>query len=557
LLELNLLGVSFWKSVFRYPHDNKLAPEPGRLYTLDEMADDMNADKSLEALRNLADNVLYHWLLQPPPARTVERQTAAFLADFINLVNTLEKHALTRPQQEVVARRLAEPLFLVQGPPGTGKSYTLSWAILARLAAAAAAGRPCRVAVSCKTHNAVNIVLGAVAEKLARLLSFPTPAVAAIKDLSVFKLVNDAGDELPPGVQPLPTYQPGNRAWPQELEGLLAQPLVVIGGTPGGLYNLMKYQARGGRRVPWGEKVFDLVVIDEASQMSLPEGLLACAFLRDSGQAIVVGDHRQMPPIIAHNWEDEQLRTATASRPWLSLFESLIERDFPVSALDESFRLHRTIARFLQDNVYVQDGIRFFSRRQALLDQPPPTDEFTDRVLDPAYPIVVIEHGEQQSQQYNETELALVKPLIEICAHQLRLDGLDGIGVVVPHRAQKAILRQHFPELAVTDSIDTVERFQGGERDVIIVSATVSDPDYALAEAGFLLNLNRLNVALSRPRKKLIVVASRAVVNLLTSDLEIFDQAVIWKRLYYQYAARLLWHGDRHGVPVWVRGVAA
>ena len=74
--------------------------------------------------------------------------------------------------------------------------------------------------------------------------------------------------------------------------------------------------------------------------------------------------------------------------------------------------------------------------------------------------------------------------------------------------------------MAVHDSIDTVERFQGGERDVIIVSATASDPDYVLAEADFLLNLNRLNVALSRPRKKLIVVASRSVINLLVSDLD-------------------------------------
>jgi superfamily I DNA and/or RNA helicase len=106
----------------------------------------------------------------------------------------------------------------------------------------------------------------------------------------------------------------------------------------------------------------------------------------------------------------------------------------------------------------------------------------------------------------------------------------------------------------VTESIDTVERFQGGERDVIIVSATASDPDYVLAEASFLLDLNRLNVAISRPRKKLIVVASRSVVDLLTSDLEIFDNAVIWKRLYYQYAADMLWQGRLNGVPVHLHG---
>jgi superfamily I DNA and/or RNA helicase len=106
----------------------------------------------------------------------------------------------------------------------------------------------------------------------------------------------------------------------------------------------------------------------------------------------------------------------------------------------------------------------------------------------------------------------------------------------------------------VTDSIDTVERFQGGERDVIIVSATASDPDYVLAEADFLLDLNRLNVALSRPRKKLIVVASRSVIDLLVSDLDTFDNAIIWKRLYYRCACDILWEGERCGVQVCLRG---
>jgi len=124
---------------------------------------------------------------------------------------------------------------------------------------------------------------------------------------------------------------------------------------------------------------------------------------------------------------------------------------------------------------------------------------------------------------------------------------------VVPHRAQKALLCQEFPDLADAQAIDTVERFQGGERDVIIVSATASDPDYVLAEAEFLLNNNRLNVALSRPKQKLIVVASRSVTNLLVSDLDVFENAVIWKRLYYQYASELVW--QRNGsIQIWVRG---
>lgn len=550
-IELKLLDVSFWGSRFRYRHDQNLTPEPDRLYTLDEMADDMNADKALAALQNADTNVLYQWMLSRPRQRSVPAGNHAFYERFADLINQIEpKTKLTTRQREAVAQRLEDPLFLVQGPPGTGKSQTLAWAVLARVAASIASGCPFRVAVSCKTHNAVNIVVGAIAAKLQRLMAFSTATVKALQDLQIYKVVNEETDEVPPHVEALQAYGYGA----QRLESLLMHSLLVVGGTPGGLYNLAKYRSAGGRQVDWSLKTFDLVVIDEASQMSVPEGVLSCAFLRPEGNVIVVGDHRQMPPIIAHNWEEEEKRSATANRPHLSLFEFLVERDFPWVALDESFRLHTTIADFLQENVYVRDGIRFFSRRKEILTLPPTTSPLVDAVLNPRYPIVVIEHGEQSSQQYNETEVALVTPLIDICANSLRLDGKDGIGVVVPHRAQRAMLRDHFPYLAITDSIDTVERFQGGERDVIIVSATASDPDYVLAEADFLLNLNRLNVALSRPRKKLIVVASRSVIDLLTSDLDVFENAVIWKRLYYQYAAEVLWQGLLEGVDVRVRG---
>jgi superfamily I DNA and/or RNA helicase len=84
------------------------------------------------------------------------------------------------------------------------------------------------------------------------------------------------------------------------------------------------------------------------------------------------------------------------------------------------------------------------------------------------------------------------------------------LGIVVPHRAQKALLAARMPELA--GAIDTVERFQGGERELIIVSATVSDREYAQSESSFLLDPRRLTVAISRPKRKLIILASRTVL---------------------------------------------
>lgn len=553
-VEISLKPLTF-KTSFKYLHNTRLEPAAGQLYTLDEMADDLNADKQVEALANTGSNTLYGWLSALPPLRAVPAALQDQSQRFLEAVNELERpNRMTTVQKRIVGGRLDAPLLLVQGPPGTGKSHTIGWAVLNRMLLAAAAGKPCRVAVASHTHNAVNIVLESIQKKWRKLAAAQLRGIGldAMFALPVVKLGGEDGDEPPPGVRLIDPFRRKT-----DLDDLLNQSFVVIGGTPGYLFNLARYRSLGGaNKVDWEAKPFDLLVIDEASQMSVPEAVLAGAFLHTDGSTLVVGDHRQMPPIIQHEWEKEEKRSVMAGQPFLSLFEFLIDRGFPKESLDQSFRLHHTIATFLQQNVYVRDGIRFFSRRSDLLDRPFPVSPYVDAVMDPHYPIVVVEHGEMGSHQYNAAELALAEPLIR-CTQDLRLDGSDGVGVVVPHRAQKALLRTRFPTLAGVDAIDTVERFQGGERDVIIVSATASDPDYVLAEADFLLNLNRLNVALSRPRKKLVVVASRSVTRLLLSNLAVFDNAVIWKRLYFQYANQVLWEGTVNGVPVTVRGAHA
>lgn len=550
---LQLLDTRFPNGGFRYFH-LRLQPEPGRFYVVDPMSDDLNADKVLESLTHVATNVFFEWLGDLPLSREALPGSEDFYKRFADLINAFLKNSrrkLTPLQRETIEQHHDKPLILVQGPPGTGKSYTLAWAILARIASAGVQGKPCRVLISCKTHNAINVELRELAEALHHVRPIATTQLGgdALRGLEIFKIVIDPGDLVAPGAKPFNAYE--NR---QAIEPLLQRPFVVIGATSGGAYNLMKYRPLGGRSVDWTDKPFDLVVIDEASQMSVPEGVLAASFLKPSGNMIVVGDHRQMPPIIAHPWKEEHKRSATEHRPYLSLFETLVALGFPQVKLDESFRLHEQLAEFLRENVYAQDGIDFHSRRTELIVQIPKLHPYVDAVLDPRYPIVVIEHEERASQQFNLVELQLVRPLIEACVRHLSLDGRNGIGIVVPHRAQKALLRAEFPELADVNSIDTVERFQGDERDVIIVSATASDPDYVRNEASFLLNLNRLNVAISRPRKKLIVVASRSVVDLLISDLEIFQQALIWKRLFHHYALDVLAQTSMNGYKVIVKG---
>jgi hypothetical protein len=100
-----------------------------------------------------------------------------------------------------------------------------------------------------------------------------------------------------------------------------------------------------------------------------------------------------------------------------------------------------------------------------------------------------------------------------------------GIGIVTPHRAQRAqvvqALQQAFPGIAldlIEDSVDTVERFQGGERQVIIISFGVGDPDVIRGEERFLMQLERTNVAISRAMGKCIVLLSEEVANHIPDD---------------------------------------
>ena len=263
---------------------------------------------------------------------------------------------------------------------------------------------------------------------------------------------------------------------------------------------------RGARHLPWDERPFHLVVLDEASQVNVPEALLACAFVDPDGQALVVGDHRQMPPIVAVSWNEEARRTVVDSEVYRSVFDFLRARPFrprrpgPASASPpawpRSWRRWST-ARTASPTPRRQERSR-----------PPHRRPLRGRRAGPGHPVVVVEHEDERLPAGQPGGTGADH------AHPAHLHRAPRPGrrhrdrVVVPHRAQRALLRARFPALAAANAIDTVERFQGGERDVIVVSATASDPDYILSEADFLLNPNRLNVALSRPRRKLIVIAS-------------------------------------------------
>jgi AAA domain/PD-(D/E)XK nuclease superfamily len=563
-LNLRLQRMSFKPTPFRYTH-RRTDLQPGQVYTLDEMVDDLNADKYLDACRHATSNHLYRWLSDayrdpqaPKPLRMIRPSRLRAGLEFADLAaQSQQAYGLTLAQRTIVGAHYSDCVLVVQGPPGTGKSHTLGLAILARAWALKSAARPFRVAIAAKTHAAVSIVLHSVVRRLHELLARhgDDTRLDLFRHLRIAKVCNDVSEPVPAEVEVLLAEGNDEQSASEQWQELLAEPLLIVGGTPGGLYRLMKQGAARGRQLDWSEEYFDLVVVDEASQMSLAEALTAAAFLRQDGQFIAVGDHRQMPPILQHTWDQASRRDLARARPHLSIFAYLIVLDFARTALDESFRIPAEVADFLHRHVYAQDGIPFHSQNRQRLPAVAMGDGWLRHALAPEHPIILIEHNEDGSQQANACEALLIEALVQAAVEHLRLDTTTGLGIVVPHRAQKALLQARLPFLAGV--VDTVERFQGGERDLIIVSATVSDLAYAQSESDFLLEPRRLTVAVSRPKRKLIVLASRTVFGLIPADLDDYERSALWKHLRHECQGQALWAGEFGGYALRVLAVKA
>jgi uncharacterized protein len=142
--------------------------------------------------------------------------------------------------------------------------------------------------------------------------------------------------------------------------------------------------------------------------------------------------------------------------------------------------------------------------------------------LEPENVFVLIVHDEAESFQSNLVEAQIVAALIKNAS-------AESVGVITPHNAQKGLLRNMIGGDQAKTRVDTVERYQGGEADLIVISSCVSDPDYVRSESDFLLNLNRINVAISRMKKKLVVVASRSIFEFMPQDARDYDKALLWR----------------------------
>ncbi|MFO0963973.1 MAG: AAA domain-containing protein [Gemmataceae bacterium] len=252
-----------------------------------------------------------------------------------------------------------------------------------------------------------------------------------------------------------------------------------------------------------GKQAFDLAVIDEAGQATEPACWLP---LVRSGRLVLAGDHCQLPPTILS-------REAQEGGFGVSMMERLVARHGAAVTrrLDVQYRMHRSIMAFPSAQLYEGTLQAHSSVAGHLLSGLPgvaavPLTTTAVEVIDTAGAgwDEEMEPGGESRRNPREADLVCQK------AQALLEAGVSAsdIAIIAPYSAQVRLLRERLGETGV--EIDSVDGFQGREKEAVLLSLVRSNPQ---SEIGFLGDIRRMNVAMTRARRKLLVVGDSATLS--------------------------------------------
>jgi DNA replication ATP-dependent helicase Dna2 len=564
---------------------------------MDPFHTDFFTGRLVDALRGLGNppsaaagplvrRALGTFLWPRPPKQTEHRPAADFIWDAgatqqIRVARDVPRareilegngFRLNASQWLALEEALSRRLHLIWGPPGTGKSRTLRTTLLGAILESIDRRKPLRVLLTASTWNAIDNVLYELLGELRHVL-------VAGADVQRFRLRGSSrGSNVPTEYDEIDTALSARN--PSEevmaLRTRLEQSVgvTIVATTPQQVLNLMRVAGVNH------EPLFDLLAIDEASQMDVANSILAFSSLAPGASAILAGDPKQLSPI-------------HAAEPPVGL-EPL------VGSVYDFFHEHHRVAHTMLDTNYRSNAdIVEFSRlagyEPTLTPQSPdlrlnllggvlpqaqapgswPDDlAWSDgwaQLIDPARPVCCFVYPEGRSSQWNPFEAEAIVSISRLLFGRLA-DGLvgvrdmdgntqsasttsygpkefwgSGIGIVTPHRAQQGLaiarLAQAFAPLGhaeafIRGAVDTVERFQGQQRDVILATFALGDPDSIRDEDEFLYSLNRFNVMASRARAKLIVFVSQEIVDHLATDIDVMHNSKLLKVFAESFCAK-------------------
>ena len=237
---------------------------------------------------------------------------------------------------------------------------------------------------------------------------------------------------------------------------------------------------------------FPQVLIDEATQATEPASLVP--LIRGARQIVLVGDHKQLPPtVLSFRAEEKGLKR--------SLFERLVDLGIEPMLLTTQYRMHPAISKFPNQQFYSNkliDGVSAENR-------PAPAGLLWPDWDNPVA-FVPVDGGEVVSpdgtSRENPTEVSWVLKIVEDLLEAGELTKKD-IGIITPYAGQVRAIRNSMSEQLDDIEVRTVDGYQGREKEIIIFSCVRSNPE---KNVGFLADSRRLNVALTRAKRGLIVI---------------------------------------------------
>lgn len=359
----------------------------------------------------------------------------------------------------------------VQGPPGSGKTYTGSRMIVGLLAAGQ------RVGIMSNSHKAINNLLKGVMQVVAER----GQVVSAVKKASHDR-PGTAYDENPRGVVNL--YQ-NDEVW--------ASGAQLVAGTAWLFAD------------PVAEQAMDVLFVDEAGQVALANLVAAGT---SALNIVLLGDQMQLSQPVQGVHPG---RSGDSALDWLLDGTATIAPDRGIF-LATSHRMHPRVCQFISDAVY--DGrleAEKGNERRTLLLGPG-----SHPLLRPAGIVhAAIQHEGCSQSSLREAELVAEVYASALRQHRTDKDGVEhpmtagNILVVAPYNVQVNLLKRTLPADA---RVGTVDKFQGQEAELVIVSMTTSSEQDLPRHLEFLYSKNRLNVAVSRAKCLAIVIANPALM---------------------------------------------
>ncbi|MBB6090854.1 DNA polymerase III delta prime subunit [Halobacterium salinarum] len=444
----------------------------GESYHLVQIFDPLPFDREREAVRSVK--------------RSEKRDllAGATLTEATGIRVDEESTILNQYQRRAIERGLgAQELLCIHGPPGTGKTRTLTELI--RLLVADG-----KRVLACSHSNQ------AVDNLLAGTSTIGTPAEATLHQYAE----NEEFEMARVG------FNSKNSVVRSVYQNRGVTDADVVGATMSSVATIT-------------DEEFDVAVVDEASQASQPASFLPFSV---ADRIILAGDHKQLPPYCS----DEE---AKAENMHISLFEHILDtygEDLFVT-LGRQYRMNQEIATFPNQEFY-----------NSSLDHGTENATWT---IDDLKPIIGINiQGTEKrvgnsNSKYNPEEAEAVAKQVKLLSYSLPP---ADIGVITAYSAQKGRITRAIRNAGVENGqdvkVDTIDSFQGGEREAIVVSFVRSNPD---GYSGFLSfpdeGPRRLNVAMTRARKRLVLIGNWNTLSSIAPNRDPTTScADVYQRLY-------------------------